>query len=74
MPVRSVEHRLRRMKESGVIVPKPATPRPYAHRKVTDQQLLAAARLGLSIPEIADKLGISTPNAHRRITRLTAWR
>jgi ROS/MUCR transcriptional regulator protein len=71
MQVRSVEHRLRRLKESGFTTPTPTSPRPNAHRKVTDEKLLALARSGLSIPEIAAKVGIATQNVHKRIKQVT---
>jgi ROS/MUCR transcriptional regulator protein/Winged helix-turn-helix DNA-binding len=74
MKVRSVEHRLRRLKLDGFSIPRPTTPRPNAHRKVTDDELLAAARLGLSIPEIAAKVGIAVTNVHKRIKRLMEGR
>jgi hypothetical protein len=38
---------------------------------VTDDELLALAQSGFSIPEIAAKLGTGMANAHRRIKRLT---
>jgi len=62
--------RFERLRQKGLTVPRPTSPKPNAHRKVTDEELLAVARAGLSIPEIATKLGIATQNAHRRINRL----
>ena len=71
MPVRSVDYRLERLKKAGFTFSPPAAPRPIPHRKVTNDQLLALARSGLSIPEIAARLGMGMANAHRRIKRLT---
>jgi hypothetical protein len=68
--VSAVLWRFERLEQKGVILPAPTSPRPNAHRKVTDEELLAVARLGLSIPEIAAKVGIATQNAHIRIKRL----
>jgi hypothetical protein len=71
IPVRSVEYRLERLKTAGFTFPPPTGPRPIPHRKVTDDELLALARSGLSIPEIAARLGMGMANAHKRINRLT---
>jgi ROS/MUCR transcriptional regulator protein len=71
IPVRSVDYRLERLKKAGFTFPPPTGPRPIPHRKVTDDELLALARSGLSIPEIAAKLGMGMANAHSRIKRLT---
>jgi hypothetical protein len=71
MPVRSVDYRLERLKKAGFAFPPPTAPRPIPHRKVTDDELLALARSGLSVPEIAAKVGIVIANVHRRIKRLT---
>jgi hypothetical protein len=69
--VQSVRWRLERLKKAGFTFPPPTGPRPIPHRKVTDDELLNLARSGLSIPEIAVKLGMGMANAHRRIKRLT---
>jgi hypothetical protein len=69
--VRAVTYRLERLMEGGFTFPSPTGPRPIPHRKVTNEELLAVARLGLSIPEIAARLGMGMANAHRRIKRLT---
>ena len=58
MSVRSVDYRLERLKKAGFTFPPPTAPRPIPHRKVTDDELLNLARSGLSIPEIAAKLGM----------------
>ena len=58
-------------RKQGFTFPPPTGPRPIPHRKVTDDELLTLARSGLSIPEIAAKLGMGMANAHRRIKRLT---
>jgi transposase len=68
--VNSVLWRLKRLRHQGFTIPRPRTLRPNANRKVTNEKLLAAVRSGLSIPEIAAKLGISVPTAHRRIKQL----
>ena len=64
--------RFEQLRQKGLTVPRPTSPKPNAHRKVTDEELLAVARAGLSIPEIATKLGIATQNAQRRIKQLTS--
>jgi hypothetical protein len=69
--VRSVLCRLQRLRQRGFTIPRPISPRPHPLRKVNDKEILALVREGLSLPEIAAKVGISTPNAHRRIKRLT---
>src|SRR5262245_31419651 len=69
--VSAVLWRFEWLRQKGFTVPRPTSPRPNAHRKVTDEELLAVARSGLSIPEIAAKLGISVQTAHRRMKRLT---
>jgi transposase len=69
--VNSVHWRLKRLRHQGFTISRPRTLRPNANRKVTNEKLLAAARSGLSIPEIAAKLGVSVQTAHRRIKRLT---
>jgi DNA-binding Lrp family transcriptional regulator len=69
--VQSVNYRLERLKKAGFTFAPPTGPRPIPHRKVTDDELLALARSGLSIPEIAARVGIVVANVHRRIKRLT---
>src|SRR5262249_41311282 len=69
--IQSVRWRLELLGKAGFTFPAPTAPRPIPHRKVTNDELLALARSGLSIPEIAARLGMSMPNAHRRIKRLT---
>jgi biotin operon repressor len=41
---------------------------------VTNDELLTLAKSGLSIPEVATKLGMGIANAHKRIKRLTERR
>jgi hypothetical protein len=65
--VQSVRYRLERLKKAGVIFPSPTAPRPIPHRKVTDDEVLTLARSGLSIPEIAAKVGMATPTVHKRL-------
>jgi len=43
---------------------------PNANRKVTDDEVLALAKSGLSVPEIAAKVGVGISSVHRRIKRL----
>jgi DNA-binding MarR family transcriptional regulator len=69
--VHSVTYRLERLKKAGFTFSQRTVPRPIPHRKVTDEEILTLARSGLSIPEIAARLGMSMPNAHRRIKRFT---
>lgn len=69
--IQSVRWRLERLKKAGFAFPPLTAPRPIPHRKVTDDELLTLAKSGLSIPEIATRLGMSKANAHRRIKRLT---
>jgi len=69
--VSAVLWRFERLRQKGFTIPRPTSPKPNAHRKVTDEELLAVARSGLSIPEIAARLEMSMANAHRRIKRLT---
>jgi hypothetical protein len=68
--VQSVCWRLERLKKAGFTFPPPTGPRPLPHRKVTNEELLTLARSGLSIPEIAARLGMGMANAHRRIKLL----
>jgi DNA-directed RNA polymerase specialized sigma24 family protein len=68
--VQSVRWRLERLTKAGFTFPPPSAPRPIPHRKVTDDELLTLARSGLSIPEIAVKVGMATPTVHKRIKRL----
>jgi ROS/MUCR transcriptional regulator protein len=65
--VSAVLWRFERLEQKGVILPAPTSPRPNAHRKVTDKELLTLARSRLSIREIAAKVGIATQNVHKRI-------
>jgi len=71
MSAGAVEYRLDRLKKAGFAFAPPTGPRPIPHRKVTEDELLTLARSGLSIPEIAARLGMGMANAHRRIKRLT---
>jgi DNA-binding CsgD family transcriptional regulator len=68
--VQSVRYRLERLRKAGLTFPPPTAPRPIPHRKVTDDEVLTLARSGLSIPEIAAKVGMATPTVHKRIKRL----
>jgi DNA-binding CsgD family transcriptional regulator len=72
--LQSVRYRLDRLKNVGFTFSPRTAPRPIPHRKVTNDELLTLARSGLSIPEIATRLGMGMANAHRRIKRLTEWR
>jgi MarR family len=74
LPLRNmglVRWRLERLTKAGFKFPSSTAPRPIPHLKVTDDELLALAQSGLSIPEIAARLGLATQNAHKRIKRLT---
>jgi hypothetical protein len=71
LPVQSVYLRLQELKKAGFTIPRPTSLRPNAHRKVTNDELLAVARSGLSLREIAAKVGIAIPNVHRRLKHLT---
>jgi DNA-binding CsgD family transcriptional regulator len=68
--VQSVRYRLERLKDAGFTFSPRTAPRPIPHRKVTNDELLTLARSGLSIPEIATRLGMGMANAHRRIKLL----
>ena len=68
--VQSVRYRLERLKKAGFTFTPPTAPRPISHRKVTDDEFLTLARSGLSIPEIATKVGMAIPTVHKRIKRL----
>jgi biotin operon repressor len=72
--VQSVRYRLERLKNAGFTFSPRTAPRPIPHRKVTNDELLTLAKSGLSIPEIATKLGMGIANAHKRIKRLTERR
>src|SRR5262245_26042585 len=65
-----VHHRLGRLKEKGVAFRAPTRPWPNANRKVTDDEVLALAKPGLSVPEIDAKVGVGISSVHRRIKRL----
>jgi DNA-binding NarL/FixJ family response regulator len=71
MSASAIEYRLERLKKAGFTFPTPTAPRPIPHRKATDAEILVLVRSGLSIPEIATRLGISMATAHRRIKGLT---
>jgi len=65
-----VHHRLGRLKRKGITFQPPTRPWPNANRKVTDDEVLALAKSGLSVPEIAAKVGVGISSVHRRIKRL----
>jgi transposase len=65
-----VHHRLGRLKRKGVTFGSPTRPWPNANRKVTDDEVLALTKSGLSVPEIAAKVGVGISSVHRRIKRL----
>ena len=65
-----VHHRLGRLKKKGITFQPPTRPWPNANRKVTDDEVLALAKSGLSVPEIAVKVGVRISSVHRRIKRL----
>jgi hypothetical protein len=68
--VELVHHRLGQLKRKGVNLRPLTRPRPLPHRKVTDDEVLTWVKSGLSIPEIAAKVGIAVSSVHRRIKRL----
>ena len=70
IPVRSVLWRFERLRRKGFTLPSPTGARPNANRKATDGEILACVRSRLSMPEIAAKVGITTPTVHKRIKRL----
>jgi hypothetical protein len=65
-----VRHRLGLLKRNGITFQSPTRPWPNANRKVTDAEVLALAKSGLSVPEIAAKVGVGISSVHRRIKRL----
>jgi len=65
-----VHHQLGRLKKKGVTFQPPTRPWPNANRKVTDDEVLALAKSGLSVPEIAAKVGVGISSVHRRVKRL----
>src|SRR5215510_9621305 len=65
-----VHHRLGRLKKKGITFQPPTRPWPNANRKVTDDEVLALAKSGLSVPEIAAKVGVGISSVHRRVKRL----
>jgi DNA-binding CsgD family transcriptional regulator len=67
--VQSVRYRLERLKKAGFSFTPPTAPRTHSHRKVTDDEVLTLAMSGLSIPEIAARVGMATA-VHKRIKRL----
>jgi Winged helix-turn-helix DNA-binding len=73
IPVRSVLWRFERLRRKGFTLSSPTGARPNANRKVTDEEILACVRSRLSMPEIAAKVGITTPTVHKRIKRLQKW-
>src|SRR5262245_66152201 len=58
------------LKRKGVTFRTPTRPWPNANRKVTDDEVLALAKSGLSVPEIAAKVGVGISSVHRRVKRL----
>jgi biotin operon repressor len=69
--VQSVYLRLQALKKAGFTIPSLTIPRPNPLRKVSDEKILALAQSGLSIPEIAAKVGIATNNVWKRIKHLS---
>src|SRR5262249_40605250 len=66
----TVSHRLGRLKKKGITFQPPTRPWPNANRKVTNDEVLALAKSGFSVPEIAARVGIGISSVHRRIKRL----
>lgn len=69
-----VHLRLQELKKAGFTIPRVTIPRPNPLRKVSDEKILALAQSGLSIPEIAGKVGIATNNVWKRIKHLSKRR
>ncbi len=63
----AITKRMRELRQRGVPVPRPAGLRPNAKRKVTDDQIIALARTGLRLKEVARKAGIAVGSVHRRL-------
>ena len=63
--------RLQVLKKAGFTVPRLTIPRPNPLRKVPDEKVLVLSRSGLSISEIAAKVGIATNNVWKRIKHLS---
>jgi hypothetical protein len=72
--VQSVYLRLQALKKAGFTIPSLTIPRPNPLRKVSDEQILTLAQSGLSISEIAAKVGIATNNVWKRIKHLSRRR
>ena len=70
IPVELVHYRLYLLKKNGFALRPPTRPRPIPHRKVTDDKLLMLVRSGLSMREIAAKVGVAVPTVLNRIKRL----
>lgn len=70
--VKVIQYRLERLKSKGFTLRPSTRPRPIPHRKMTDDKVLMLVRSGLSMREIAAKLGVAVPTVHRRIQRLQA--
>src|SRR5215813_4428441 len=65
-----VHHRLGRLKKKGGTFQPPTRPWPNANRKVADDEVLALAKSGLWVPEIAAKVGVGISSVYRRVKRL----
>jgi transposase len=66
----TVDRRLRALQARGVAVPRPHGPRPNAARKVTDDQIVAAAREGLRPFQIQARFGVAQSVLARRLSEL----
>ncbi len=71
--VKLVHYRLYLLKKNGFALRPPTRPRPSPRRKVTDDKVLMLVRSGLSMREIAAKVGVSVPAVYRRIKRLQGF-
>ena len=70
MQVGSIHDGFDRLRNIGLSIPPASGLRPNANRKVSDEEIIALARLRLTVQEIAAKVGISKKNVHARLKAL----
>jgi DNA-binding NarL/FixJ family response regulator len=70
MKVSSIHDCFDRLRKIGLSIPPASGLRPNANRKVSDEEIIALARLRLTVQEIAAKVSISKKNVHARLKAL----